>query len=69
MTARVTTLKGVDVGAYYVEALPSYYLDADESPGPWHGHGAELLGLQGEVRDEDFLDIMAGVHPRFRGVL
>ncbi len=69
MTARVTTLKGVDAGAYYVEALPSYYLDADEPPGRWHGQGADLLGLRGEVRDEDFLDVMAGVHPGSRGVL
>ncbi|MCP3935471.1 MAG: relaxase domain-containing protein, partial [Actinomycetia bacterium] len=28
-----------------------------------------LLGLRGEVRDEDFLDVMAGVHPGSRGVL
>ena len=33
VAARVTTLKGADAGAYYVEALPSYYLDADEPPG------------------------------------
>ena len=69
MTARVTTLKGVEAGAYYVEALPSYYLDADEPPGRWHGQGADLLGLRGQVRDEDFLDIIAGVHPGSRGVL
>ncbi len=69
VTARVTTLKGVDAGAYYVEALPSYYLDADEPPGRWHGRGADVLGLRGEVRDEDFLDIMAGVHPGSRGGL
>lgn len=69
VTARVTTLKGVDAGAYYVEALPSYYLDADEPPGRWHGHGADLLGLRGEIRDEDFLDLMAGAHPASRGVL
>ena len=48
VTARVTTLKGVDAGAYYVEALPSYYLDADEPPGRWHGRGADMLGLRGE---------------------
>ncbi len=69
MTARVTTLKGVDAGAYYIEALPSYYLDADEPPGRCHGRGADMLGLRGEVRDEDFLDVMAGVHPGSGGVL
>ncbi len=69
MTARVTTLKGADAGAYYVEALPSYYLDANEPPGRWHGRGTDMLGLHGEMRDEDFLDIMAGVYPGSRGVL
>ena len=29
VTVRVTTLKGAAAGAYYVEALPAYYLDAD----------------------------------------
>ncbi len=63
MTSRVTTLKGAEAGAYYVEALPSYYLDSDEPPGRWHGMGAERLGLIGHVVDEDFLDVMAGVRP------
>ena len=67
VTARVTTLKGADAGAYYVEALPSYYLDTDEPAGRWQGRGAELLGLQGEIQDADFLDIMAGIHPRSGG--
>ena len=30
MTVRVTTLKGADAGAYYVEALPNYYLQSGE---------------------------------------
>jgi conjugative relaxase-like TrwC/TraI family protein len=69
VTARVTTLKGADAGAYYVEHLPRYYLDASgEPPGVWHGRGAALLGLSGSVRDGDFLDVMAGVAPG-RGVL
>jgi len=63
VTARVTTLKGAEAGAYYTEALPSYYLDAGEPKGIWHGRGAQQLGLVGEVDDTDFLDVMAGVHP------
>ena len=51
MTARVTTLKGPDAGAYYVEALPNYYLDSGEPKGIWHGRGAEQLGLEGEIVD------------------
>ncbi|MDQ4097110.1 MAG: relaxase domain-containing protein, partial [Actinomycetota bacterium] len=29
----------------------------------WHGRGAEALGLVGEVEDEAFLSLMAGLHP------
>ena len=67
MTARVTTLKGADAGAYYVEALPNYYLDSGEPKGVWHGRGAEQLGLDGEIIDGEFLRIMSGLHPRARG--
>ncbi len=63
MTARVTTLKGVAAGAYYVDALPGYYLDADEPRGAWLGRGARMLGLSGEVDDGEFLALMAGVDP------
>jgi conjugative relaxase-like TrwC/TraI family protein len=67
VTARVTTLKGVDAGAYYVEALPNYYLDSGEPAGVWHGLGAELLGLEGETVDGEFMRIMAGLHPHISG--
>ncbi len=63
MTVRVTTLKGVMAGCYYTEQLPSYYLDAGEPPGHWFGHGARMLGLDGEIDDEAFLAVMAGLHP------
>jgi conjugative relaxase-like TrwC/TraI family protein len=63
VTVRVTTLKGHDAGAYYVEALPSYYLDAGEPPGAWRGSAAGLLGLEGEVDDDAFLALMGGLHP------
>jgi conjugative relaxase-like TrwC/TraI family protein len=63
MTVRVTTLKGPDAGAYYVEALPSYYVDVDEPIGVWRGSGAEELGLSGEIGDAAFLSLMAGVLP------
>jgi hypothetical protein len=63
VTARVTTLKGPEAGAYYVEARPSYYLDAGEPRGRWHGHGAALLGLSGDVDDAAFLAVMAGDDP------
>ena len=62
MTARVTTLKGA--GAYYVEALPGYYLDPDEPAGRWFGRGAEELDLVGEVDAAAFLALMEGRDPR-----
>jgi conjugative relaxase-like TrwC/TraI family protein len=64
VTVRVTTLKGADAGAYYVEALPNYYLDSGEPRGLWIGDGASLLGLADEVADEQFLALMAGMDPQ-----
>jgi conjugative relaxase-like TrwC/TraI family protein len=69
MTVRVTTLKGSDAGAYYVEALPSYYLDAGEPPGVWRGSAAALFGLEGEVDEDTFLALMAGLHPETHDLL
>jgi conjugative relaxase-like TrwC/TraI family protein len=63
VTARVTTLKGADAGAYYVDGPGGYYLDGDEPPGRWLGRGAEMLGLSGEADDEDFLAAMDGIDP------
>jgi conjugative relaxase-like TrwC/TraI family protein len=60
---RVTTLKGPEAGLYYVEGLPSYYMDAGEPAGVWVGGGAVSLGLDGEVGDEEFLRLMAGLEP------
>ncbi len=64
MTVRVTTLKGADAGAYYVEALPNYYLDPGEPRGGWLGDGAGMLGLAGEVDEGHFLSLMAGMDPQ-----
>ena len=64
MTVRVTTLKGAEAGAYYVEQLPNYYLDSGEPRGLWFGDGAQQLGLAGEVGDDDFLALMSGMDPR-----
>jgi conjugative relaxase-like TrwC/TraI family protein len=63
VTARVTTLKGPDAGAYYVDGPGGYYLDGDEPPGRWLGFGAQGLGLAGEVDDDDFHTLMDGRDP------
>ena len=64
VTVRVTTLKGVDAGSYYVEQLPNYYLDSGEPRGVWLGAAATELGLAGEVDDDSFLALMACKDPR-----
>ena len=56
--------EGPVAGVYYVEQLPNYYLQSGEPRGVWLGQGAELLGLAGEVDDEAFLAVMAGMDPR-----
>lgn len=63
VTARVTTLKGVDAGAYYVDGPGRYYLDGGEPSGRWLGRGAEALGLAGEVDDGHFLALLDGRDP------
>ena len=64
MTVRVTTLKGCDAGAYYVEQLPNYYLQSGEPRGTWLGDGARMFGLAGEVDDDAFLALIAGMDPQ-----
>ena len=64
VTVRVTTLKGLDAGSYYVERLPNYYLDSGEPRGVWFGDGAQQLGVSGEVEDAAFLAVMAGMDPQ-----
>src|SRR5262245_1148983 len=64
VTVRVTTLRGVDAGAYYVEHLPNYYLAAGEPRGSWVGRGAATLGLDGPIGDDAFLELLAGMDPR-----
>ncbi|MDE0804055.1 MAG: relaxase domain-containing protein [Acidimicrobiales bacterium] len=64
MTARTTTLKGGDAGAYYVEKELGYYLDRGEPQGRWQGRGAPSLELGDTVDEESFLSLMAGEDPR-----
>lgn len=63
MTARTTTLKGSDAGRYYVEDELGYYLDRGEPPGRWQGSAPARRGLSGDVDEDDFLALMAGLDP------
>jgi conjugative relaxase-like TrwC/TraI family protein len=51
---------------YYTRQLErsDYYMkDAPEMPGQWHGLGAELLGLKGEVRAKDYFTLCDNINP------
>jgi conjugative relaxase-like TrwC/TraI family protein len=41
-----------------------YYAEGERVLGHWQGRGAELLGLAGEVRPEDFESLREGLDPR-----
>jgi conjugative relaxase-like TrwC/TraI family protein len=40
-----------------------YYDEHRKVQGEWHGHGAELLGLHGQVTREQFESVREGLHP------
>ncbi len=41
-----------------------YYDEGNRIAGQWHGRGAELLGLSGEVLSKDFDAVRQGLDPR-----
>jgi conjugative relaxase-like TrwC/TraI family protein len=41
-----------------------YYADGQTISGEWIGRGAEMLGLEGRVREKEFLDLCGGLDPR-----
>lgn len=50
---------------YYTEGLKreDYYTKGQEVPGFWHGKAAELLGLEGKVKQEEFTALVENRHP------
>lgn len=54
------TMGVVDDVGYYLE---DYYLDSGDSPGGWYGKGAVLLGLSGDIQEEQFRNVMMGYSP------
>lgn len=50
---------------YFNEHLKvgDYYSENESISGYWIGHGASMLGLQGEVLENDFLNMCEGLHP------
>jgi conjugative relaxase-like TrwC/TraI family protein len=43
--------------------VEDYYLEAGEVPGRWLGGGAALLGLAGDVDDDEFRTVLSGADP------
>src|ERR1022692_1505340 len=41
-----------------------YYAEGERVTGVWHGRGAELLGLNGAVKTNDFEALRQGLDPR-----
>lgn len=51
---------------YFIRGLASadyYARDAQELPGQWHGLGADLLGISGEVKQADFFALCDNRNP------
>jgi len=61
LTIRAMT-GGIGYAARHLEHS-DYYDERRRVQGDWHGQGAELLGLRGEVAREQFEAIREGLHP------
>lgn len=55
-----------NASTYFREHLSSgdYYENQGQSPGSWFGQGASELGLDGEVKEKDFLALCSNEDPR-----
>ena len=63
---RITaSTSGAGATAYFNKELSrgDYYADKGELPGTWHGKGAAMLGLEGEVTREQFAALANNQHP------
>jgi len=50
---------------YYIgQSLEMYYCDNQEFNGYWGGKGAEMLGLTGYMKDEEFARLVDNLHPK-----
>jgi hypothetical protein len=46
-----------------------YYAEGERVTGRWHGRGATLLGLEGEVNLQDFEAMRQGLDPKTKDYL
>jgi conjugative relaxase-like TrwC/TraI family protein len=62
----VLTIRAISGGVGYAQRHlehSDYYDEHRRVQGEWHGRGAELLGLRGEVTREQFEALREGLHP------
>ena len=60
------TIRAMTGGAGYAQRHlehSDYYDEQHRVRGEWHGRGAELLGLKGEVTRDQFEAVRQGLHP------
>ena len=60
------TIRAMSGGAEYAQRHlehSDYYDEHRRVQGEWHGRGAELLGLRGEVNQKQFEAVREGLHP------
>jgi len=64
-------LTAAQAETYYKEkySQDDYYSEKQQVVGQWFGHGAEELGLSGEVASEHFRAVLRGMHPASGEVL
>jgi Ti-type conjugative transfer relaxase TraA len=57
-------MSGSGKGDYYLKlSREDYYLEGGEPPGKWAGRGTEQLGLEGQLDQEQFRNVMSGKSP------
>ena len=61
----ITSYDANQAKSYYTDSLNrgDYYRDGQEMPGFWGGELAEILGLAGEVSQQEFFALADNVHP------
>ena len=66
MIAPKTQLNLANSKSYFREHLQTrqYYSNGNETVGQWYGAGAEMLGLNGNVTEDDFISLCDGLNPR-----
>lgn len=59
----MSAMSGGQASYYLGLAREDYYLHGGEPPGQWFGHGAEALGLSGQVDADHLYNLFAGRSP------